>query len=402
MMGYLGVAFLGGLLSCISVCFLPLIPAYITYLGGRAAGQPGETGLRQQLTVLRNALLFIAGFSTVFILFGAAAGLLGANLTQYRSILLKAAGIALIVMGIAMVGVMPWLMREFRFDIAHRLPRTPWASYVVGMAFAIGWTPCVGPILAAILVIAADSATAAQGALLLAAYSAGMAIPLLVAAGIAGQLTRVVRNIYAAGRVLNGVAAVFLISMGLLIFSNRLTLLNSYLPYFTPPMQEFGTASTVSIGTKLDQIKGNGRVRVGKPAPMFTATDLDGHPISLAALKGRPVLINFWATWCTPCREELPLIESAYRAHRDQGFTVVAIDYKESADAVRKFWSDLKLEPAPVLDRDGRVTDAYGVGLSSTGLPVSVFVARDGSVSAFAPFALDPDYLSQQLKAILQ
>jgi len=169
MTGYLGVAFLGGLLSCISVCFLPLIPAYITYLGGRAAGQPGVPPLRQQLTVLGNALLFIAGFSTMFILFGAAAGLLGANLTQYRSILLRVAGIALIVMGVAMVGVMPWLMREFHLDIAHRLPRTPWASYAVGMAFAIGWTPCVGPILAAILVIAADSATAAQGALLLTA-----------------------------------------------------------------------------------------------------------------------------------------------------------------------------------------------------------------------------------------
>ena len=345
MTGYLGVAFLGGLLSCISVCFLPLIPAYITYLGGRAVGQPGVPPLRQQLTVLGNALLFIAGFSTMFILFGAAAGLLGANLTQYRSILLRVAGVALIVMGVAMVGVMPWLMREFHLDIAHRLPRTPWASYAVGMAFAIGWTPCVGPILAAILVIAADSATAAQGALLLAAYSAGMAIPLLV-------------------------AAVFLISMGLLIFSNRLTLLNSYLPYFTPPLQDLGTTSTVAIGARPDRITGNGRVQVGKQAPAFTVTDLDGHRVSLAALKGRPVLINFWATWCTPCREELPMIESAYRAHRDQGFTVVAVDYKESAGAVRKFWSDLKLEPVPFLDPDGRVADTYGVGLSSTGLPL--------------------------------
>ncbi len=402
MTGYLGVAFLGGLLSCISVCFLPLIPAYITYLGGRAVGQPGVAPLRQQLTVLGNAVLFIAGFSTVFILFGAAAGLLGANLTQYRSILLKVAGVALIVMGVAMAGLMmPWLMREFRLDVAHRLPRTPWASYAVGMAFAVGWTPCVGPILAAILVIAADSATAAQGALLLAAYSAGMAIPLLVAAAIAGQLTRVVRNIYTDRRVLNGVAAVFLISMGLLIFSNRLTLLNSYLPYFTPPLQDLGTVSTNSIGSGTNRITGNGSVQVGKPAPPFTLTDLDGHRVSLADLKGKPVLINFWATWCTPCREELPMIESAYRAHRDQGFMVVAVDYKESVDAVRKFWSDLKLEPAPFLDPDGRVADAYGVGLSSTGLPVSVFVARDGSVSALSPWALDPDYLSRQLKAIL-
>ena len=86
---------------------------------------------------------------------------------------------------------------------------------------------------------------------------------------------------------------------------------------------------------------------------------------------------------------------------RDEGFTVLAVNYKESADAVRKFWSKLELEPAPLLDPDGRIADAYGVGLSSTGLPVTVFVARDGSVSAFSPWALDPDYLSRQLKAIL-
>ncbi|HYS30484.1 MAG TPA: cytochrome c biogenesis protein/redoxin, partial [Candidatus Limnocylindria bacterium] len=361
MIGTLGLAFLGGLLSCVSVCFLPLIPAYITYLGGRAVGQPGVSPRGQQLIVLGNALLFIAGFSTVFILFGAAAGLLGANLTQYRSVLLKVAGFALIVMGIGMVGALPWLMREFHVDIAHRLPRTPWASYVVGMAFAVGWTPCVGPILAAILVIAADSATAGMGALLLAAYSAGLAIPLLIAAGLAGQLTRLVRKAYSAGRVLNGIAAVFLISMGLLVFSNRLTLLNSYLPYFTPPLQGLGTSSTSSILAKSDPVTGNGQVQVGKPAPAFTATDLDGHRVSLADLKGRPVLINFWATWCTPCREELPLIESAYRAYRDQGFTVVAVDYKESVGPVRKFWTDLHLEPPPILDPDGRIADAYGV-----------------------------------------
>ena len=401
MIGTLGLAFLGGLLSCVSVCFLPLIPAYITYLGGRAVGQPGVSPRGQQLIVLGNALLFIAGFSTVFILFGAAAGLLGANLTQYRSVLLKVAGLALIVMGIGMIGALPWLMREFHVDIAHRLPRTPWASYIVGMAFAVGWTPCVGPILAAILIIAADSATAGQGALLLGAYSAGLAIPLLIAAGLAGQLTRLIRRVYGAGRVLNGIAAVFLISMGLLVFSNRLTLLNSYLPYFTPPLQGLGTSSTSSILAKSDPVTGNGQVQVGKPAPAFTATDLDGHRVSLADLKGRPVLINFWATWCTPCREELPLIESAYRAYRDQGFTVVAVDYKESVGPVRKFWTDLHLEPPPILDPDGRIADAYGVGLSTTGLPVSVFMARDGTVSAFSPWALDPDYLARQLKAIL-
>ena len=142
-------------------------------------------------------------------------------------------------------------------------------------------------------------------------------------------------------------------------------------------------------------------MRAGTVAPDFTVTDIDGHRLTLASLRGRPVLINFWATWCTPCRDELPMIESAYQAHRAQGLAVVAIDFKETPNTVRTFWSGLHLEPTPYVDGDGRVAALYGVGLSTSGLPVSVFVARDGTVAAFSPWALDPTYLNQQLAKIL-
>jgi cytochrome c-type biogenesis protein len=394
------LAFLAGLLSFASTCVLPLVPAYIAYMGAAASGT--EMTARQQLKVLGNAGLFVAGFATAFVALGASFGLIGADLKAYRPLLLQIAGVALVLIGIALLtlGRIPGLMGEKRFDIAHRLPHTPWASYVIGLAFAIGWTPCVGPILAAILLRAGSSGTAAQGAALLAFYSAGLGLPFLIAAGLSGVLTRLLARVRGAYAVLNAVAAVFLIGMGVLIFSNRLTIFNDFFPVVavtTPFDSHFQPSADPSLPAT------RGAVQVGKPAPSFTLKDLDGNRVSLSDLKGKPVLVTFWATWCVPCRDELPLIRDEYLAHRLEGLRVVAIDYgNESSDTIRAFWTSLKLQPAPVLDPDGRASQAYGVNVTlSTGLPVSVLVARDGTVSSYQPFPLTRDYLDPALQKIL-
>src|SRR5256885_11355886 len=218
----LALAFLAGLLSFASTCVLPLVPAYVAYMGAASSGT--TTTLRQQLKVLGNAALFVGGFATAFVALGASFGLIGAYLKAYRPLLLQIAGAALVLIGIALLtlGRIPGLMGEKRFDIAHRLPRAPWASYVIGLAFVIGWTPCVGPILAAILLRAGSTGTAAQGALLLAVYSAGLGLPFLLAAGLSGMLSRLLARVRGAYAVLNAVAAVFLIGMGLPHLSDRL------------------------------------------------------------------------------------------------------------------------------------------------------------------------------------
>src|SRR5438874_2359725 len=381
----LSLAFLAGLLSFASTCVLPLVPAYVTYMGAASAGT--TMTLRQQLGVLGNAALFVGGFASAFVALGASFGLIGADLKAYRPLLLQVAGVALVLIGTALLafGRIPGLMGEKRFDIAHRLPRAPWASYVIGLAFAIGWTPCVGPILAAILLRAGSSGTAASGAVLLAFYSAGLGLPFLIAAGLSGMVTRGLARVRGAYGVLNAVAAAFLIGMGVLIFSNRLTLFNDYFPVLavtTPFDSHFESANPTPAP--------HGTVQVGKPAPDFTLTDLDGKSVSLRQLHGRPVLVTFWATWCVPCRDELPLIRDEYLAHRLEGLAVVAVDYgNESPDTIRSYWQSMKLEPAPVLDPDGRASRAYGVSvIISAGLPVSVLIARDGTVSSYEPFPL--------------
>ena len=396
----LALAFLAGLISFASTCVLPLVPAYVTYMGGQAVIDGVERPSRQQLRVLGNAALFVAGFSTAFVALGASFGLLGADLQAYRPALLEIAGAALILIGVALLTLqrIPGLMRERRIDIAHRLPRAPWASFVIGLAFAIGWTPCVGPILAAILLRAGSSGTAAQGAVLLAAYSFGLGIPFMIAAGLSGMLTRLLARVRGLYPALNTVAAVFLIAMGLLIFSNRLTIFNSFFPFVsvtTPFDARFQSSQPVATPPA------QARLKVGSPAPNVVLTDTEGHRVSIASLKGHPVLVNFWATWCGPCRDELPLIHDEYLAHRDQGLEVVAIDFgNESADTIRHFWQGLGLQPAPVLDPDGLASRAYGITLKN-GLPVSVLIARDGTVSSYEPFPLTRDFLDPALGKVL-
>jgi cytochrome c-type biogenesis protein len=367
----MALAFAAGLLSCASACVLPLLPAYVGYLGGVGVDHDGRSGTRS-LKVIGRAALFVAGFGSAFVAMGALAGLVGAGVLAYRPLMARVAGAVLVVMGIALLGGVPWLMRERRLHFAHRLPRTPWAAYLIGLAFAVGWTPCVGPILAAVLLAAANRATAAQGALLLAAYALGMGLPFLVAAAFLSPVTRLIGRVRGAYPILSAAAAVLLIAMGVLTLTDRLTLLNPYFPAFGAAASADSSLGRLSVAGPNEQLN--------RPEPAVTVRDLNGNLLNLSSLRGHPVVVNFWATWCDPCRAELPVLSEAARSHSDQGVILVAIDYQESPQAVRQFWSDLGLPGVPYLDPAGEAAGRFGVGLHTGGLPVTVFIDRQGVV----------------------
>jgi cytochrome c-type biogenesis protein len=177
-------ALLAGLVSFLSPCVLPLVPPYLVYLAGtsleRLADAEAEPRVRRE--TLAAAMLFVAGFSTVFVGLGAGASAIGALLRFYSNEIGILAGIVIVVMGLHFLGITPirLLHREKRLEIQR--PVGLWGAYVMGLAFAAGWTPCIGPILAAILAIAATEATVAKGAGLLAVYSLGLGVPFIIAA----------------------------------------------------------------------------------------------------------------------------------------------------------------------------------------------------------------------------
>lgn len=177
-------ALVAGVISFLSPCVLPLVPPYLVYLTGAtvehvASGEPRTASRR---AVMVAAAMFVLGFSTVFVALGASASIVGALVRAWSAELSIAAGVVIIVMGLHFLGLtrIGFLMREGRLGMAK--PVGLWGAYAMGLAFAFGWTPCIGPILAAILAVAASEATVAKGAGLLAIYSAGLGIPFLLAA----------------------------------------------------------------------------------------------------------------------------------------------------------------------------------------------------------------------------
>jgi cytochrome c-type biogenesis protein len=177
-------ALIAGLVSFLSPCVLPLVPPYLVYMAGtsleRLADKESEPRVRRETVIA--ALLFVAGFSTVFVSLGASASIVGSLIRAYSGPLATIAGVIIIIMGLHFLGVTPiaLLHREKRVEVAK--PVGLWGAYVMGLAFAFGWTPCIGPILAAILAVAASEQTVTKGAGLLAVYSLGLGIPFVIAA----------------------------------------------------------------------------------------------------------------------------------------------------------------------------------------------------------------------------
>jgi cytochrome c-type biogenesis protein len=218
------VAFSAGLLSFATPCVLPLVPAYLGAIGARS------TDPRRSL---QASLPFVLGFSLIFIALGAGAGLAGGALTDHRADLIRLAGIVIVAMGFIMLGLIPVPGLERTFSPGLERAHASGSSMLLGCAFGLAWTPCIGPVLGSIMTLAATGATALRGAALLAAYAAGLAVPFLVAGVALGRVmsaARVVRDRYTLVRALSGAV---LIVAGLLVFFDKTYLVDAWVGQFT-------------------------------------------------------------------------------------------------------------------------------------------------------------------------
>lgn len=221
-------AFLAGLLSFFSPCILPLIPAYFTYITGYSLEELTENATSAtRARVIRSTLAYVTGFSLVFILMGASASFLGGVILAYKDIIRIIGGLLIIVLGIHLTGV----IRFTKLDIEKRIhlkkkPVHLFGNVLVGMAFGAGWSPCIGPLLGSILIVAGNQDTIVQGILLLAVYSAGLAIPFLVISVFINFLIVFIRKATKFMAYLNASAGILLILVGLLLVTNKLYLLN--------------------------------------------------------------------------------------------------------------------------------------------------------------------------------
>ena len=235
----IATAFAAGTVSFLSPCVLPLVPGYVSYVAGHALPRSHrEEHPVQRFSALALSLCFVLGFSTVFVILGASATALGQLLVRYQYETNIAGGIIVMVFGLFMTGVikLPWLEHDVRFHGAIRGSR-PLAAYLVGLAFGFGWTPCIGPVLGAILTVSAASATVSSGIALLSAYSLGLGVPFLATAVFTSAFLKRLKAMRRIGRPLQVVAGIIMIIMGLAMATGQLSvfawwLLNTF-PIFT-------------------------------------------------------------------------------------------------------------------------------------------------------------------------
>jgi cytochrome c-type biogenesis protein len=367
------IAFVAGILSFLSPCVLPLVPGYISLMSGVSIDRlkEGRSGGTARRAVILNSLAFNAGLSAIFLALGTTAGLIGASIISnpwVRGI----GGVIIILFGLQLIGWLKisTLYKDTRF-FSNEKPRGPLGSFTLGIAFAAGWTPCIGPILGGILGLAAASGGWRSGLLLSAFYSAGLAIPFLVTGLGINQFLAFYGKFRKHLHKVEVVSGVVLIIVGLLVMTGQSTLLtSSKLAAWLPNAEAW-----IKVKPAAPVTTANSQFQ---PAPDVELQTLAGQPFRLTDLRGRVVLLNFWATWCVPCRAEIPEFNAMQRELNPRGLEVVGVSTSpgDTVEAIRDFQKDLKQEYT-VLRGPEEVGEKFGNG---PGLPVTYLIDRDGRI----------------------
>ncbi|MEQ9639604.1 MAG: cytochrome c biogenesis protein CcdA [Alphaproteobacteria bacterium] len=233
--------FLAGAVSFLSPCVLPLVPGYISYIAGNATQSRGNGTFAARLPAIGLSLCFVLGFSTVFVALGASATALGQLLLAYRLELNIVGGALVILFGLLLIGLVrpSWMLRDLRFYPTFPGGR-PFSAYLLGLAFAFGWTPCIGPILGAVLTVGAVTATVADGIALLSVYSLGLGVPFLLTAAFTDTMARRLRALGRVGWVLQLAAGAIMILMGIAMITGDLAAFAFWLLETFPILSEIG------------------------------------------------------------------------------------------------------------------------------------------------------------------
>ncbi len=384
----LATVFVQGLLSFFSPCVLPLLPLYLGYLSGSMGDNQGAQ--TSWVKTLVNTLFFVIGISAAFFLLALGLTALGQALHQYQKIIIQVGGILIIAFGLFQLGVFrPAAMeqdRRIRFPL-QKLAMSPLVALVFGFTFSFAWTPCVGPALASVLVMAGSADTAAQGFALIGVYTLGFVLPFLAVALSAGAILKLFQKHRNVVRYTVKVGGALLIVIGLLMVTGWMDTLSDSLAGADP--QAAPTAQVTSQPQESAQPEatdGPEESQAPIPALDFTLTDQFGNTHTLEEYKGKTILLNFWATWCGPCRSEMPDLQSIYEDYGKNEKDLVVLGVaapnlgQEGAEAdITAFLEENGYTYPTLMNTDASLFYSYGI----SSFPTTFMIDKDGNVYGY-------------------
>jgi cytochrome c-type biogenesis protein len=366
----IAISFAAGILSFLSPCVLPLVPGYISLISGVSIDGLKE-GTSNKRAVIVNSLAFNAGLSVIFLVLGTTAGLVGAAITSNPWVRIIG-GLVIIAFGLQLIGLLKIsaLYKDTRF-FSDDKPRGILGSAALGIAFAAGWTPCIGPILGGIIGLAATSGGWRAGLVLSAFYSAGLAVPFLLTGLGINQFLSFYKNFRKHLHKVEVTSGIVLIVVGLLVMSGKSsTLATSRVMSWFPNLEAW-----LKLDTKTPPQPAQTNVKFD-PLPDVEFQTLAGQPFRLKQLQGQVVLLNFWATYCIPCREEIPALNALQHELQPQGLAIVGASLEDDVDGVNAYQQEVAKFDYQVLLGGG---DAK-VKFQQSVLPTTYLIDRQGRI----------------------
>lgn len=380
--------FVQGLLSFFSPCVLPLVPLYLGYLsGGLNSGldgtekeEAGASASAAKIKLFVRVLFFTLGISGAFFVLGLGASAAGSFFGEHRMLFARIGGVLIILFGLYQLGVFgnsSVLGKERRIPLRlEKMTMSPVIALIMGFAFSFAWTPCVGPALTSVLLMAGSAQTEALGFLLIGVYTLGFILPFLAAGIFTAQLLEFFRRHMKAVRYTVKIGGVLMILMGVLMFTGKMNDITGYL-------------STVQSGTAQETEESEQQLT---PAPLadLELTDQFGNTHTLSDYKGKVIFLNFWATWCGPCRNEMPDIQKLYEEYSAQGedaevvilgIAGPGIGQEGSAEEITDFMEENGYTYPVLMDAGGEMFTRYGI----SAFPTTFMIDKDGNVYGYVP-----------------
>lgn len=440
------LVFLEGLLSFLSPCVIPLIPIYMSYLAGNAKQTDSEGRISyKQSTVFLHTVFFVLGVSFTFFLLGMAFTALGGFFNKNQLLFTRIGGILIIALGLYQVGLLDFKFlqkeRKIRLNLGNR-KMNPLAAFLMGFTFSFAWTPCVGPALSSVLILASSAKNAWVGNLLVLLYAIGFIIPFLLLGLFTTQVLNFLKSRQKFLKYTVKVGGILLILIGIMMFTGWMNGISKYLNKLSQP---FGTKQESNNGedpddTDISQIPpseipadnndtdsedlpdnpDNDSDDTGEPSENeedevfpaidFTLTDQYGNEHTLSDYKGKVVFLNFWATWCPPCIKEMPDIEKIYSEYGENKEDVIILgvanpsseeypnNADESKDKIIEFLDDNGYTFPVVFDETGELLMEYYINA----FPTTFLIDKDGNIAGYAAAMLPKDVMDSAIQQTLE
>ncbi len=387
--------FFQGLISFFSPCILPLVPLYISYLsGGAKSVSPDGTIEYPRKQVMINTMFFVLGISFAFFLLGFGVTSLGQFFSNNRLMFAKISGIIMVFFGLYQFGVFG---RSGALEKEHRLPLSlekwtmgPLPALLLGFTFSFAWTPCVGPILGSVLLMAGTSTSSGAGFALIGIFTLGFVLPFLAVGLFTQSLLNFFKQHQSVVRYSVKIGAVLMIVMGVMTFTGSMNGFTNYLS------SNDNTTTVEENAEATPEKTEESEVPEVVTAPDFTLTDQFGNVHTLSEYKGKTVFLNFWATWCPPCRGEMPHIQEIYEEYGLNEEDVVILGVaapnlgnEGSKEDIISFLEDNHYTFPVVMDESNEIFQQYGI----SAFPTTFMIDENGMIYGYVVSALEKDMM---------